>query len=203
VSDTSSIKRPKAGRKKALILEYRATHRLERAGLAEIRAIEAELRLRLGTGSKTSVSYVASVLSEAGTRVELPAGFDDRYVDPAMEEPYASRLSGALHFGDLELTEAALRKLDEFYREYRKVSDRRGTNLVRSLVVKGKQRAESLARNPRVSLEKRREKQEIASWFRVWLEVPDLFFDWLDLRKQSEEFRRMFAKDNDRADARG
>jgi hypothetical protein len=120
-----------------------------------------------------------------------------------MEEPYASRLSGALHFGDLESTEAALRKLDEFYREYRKVSDRLGTNLVRTLAVKGKQRAESLARNPRVSPEKRREKREIASWFRVWLEAPDLFFDWLDLRKQSEEFRRMFAKDNDRADARG
>jgi len=55
-------------------------------------------------------------------------------------------------------------------------------------------RAASLGASPRVSPEKRREKQEIAAWFRVWLETPDLFFDWLELRKHSEEFQRMFAE---------
>jgi hypothetical protein len=63
--------------------------------------------------------------------------------------------------------------------------------LVRSLLQKGKLRAGSLAANPRVSPAKRAEKREIATWFRIWLETPDLFFDWLELRKASEEFRRM------------
>jgi len=162
-----------------------------------LRAIEAELRRELGPNSKTSLSYIAGVLRAAGVRVELPARFDNRYLDPEMGEPYAGRLEGVLHFGDFAATEGAIRKLDAFYREYRSVADRRGTDLVRSLVVKGKQRAESLARNPRVSAEKRREKQEIAAWFRVWLEVPDLFFDWLEMRKQSEEFRATFAKNSD------
>jgi hypothetical protein len=44
-----------------------------------------------------------------------------------------------------------------------------------------------------VGPEKRREKQEVANWFRVWLETSDLFFDWLELRKQSEEFQRLFS----------
>jgi hypothetical protein len=166
-----------------------------------LRAIEAELRRELGpystTGSKTSLAYIAGILRAGGVRVELPARFDDRYLDPEMDEPYAGRLEGVLHFGNFVAAEAAIRKLDALYREYRNVADRRGTSLVRSLVLKGKQRAESLARNPRVSEEKRREKQEIAAWFRVWLEVPDLFFDWLEMRKQSEEFRSLFAKDND------
>jgi hypothetical protein len=26
----------------------------------------------------------------------------------------------------------------------------------------------------------------------VWLETPDIFFDWLDLRMRSEEFLRLF-----------
>lgn len=126
-------------------------------------------------------------------RVELPAGYGDRYLDPEIEEPYASRLRGALQFRDLASAEAAIRSLDAAYREYRGAPDRRGTGIVRALMIKGKQRAESLARNPRVSAGKRLEKQEIASWFRVWLETPDLFFDWLELRKGSEEFRRIFS----------
>jgi hypothetical protein len=52
-----------------------------------------------------------------------------------------------------------------------------------------------VASNPRVSPEKRREKQEIGRWFRVWLEVSDLFFDWLELRKRSEDFQKLFGRD--------
>ncbi len=164
-------------------------------GAREIRAIEAELRQHLGPDHKTPPSYIANVLRRAGTRVE----FNDRYVDPWMEGPYASRLEGLPQFRDLESAESALRKLDGVYREYRELSDRVGTSLVRSLVLKGKQRAQSLASNPKVSLEKRQEKREIAGWFRVWLEVPDLFFDWLELRKQSEEFRLLFASSDGQA----
>ncbi len=174
--------------KKQLILDYTQERGLERAGLREIRAIEAELRRHVGPGDRTSASYIANILREAGARVD----YEDRYVNPWMEEPYASRLKGLLEFRDLETTETSLQKLDAIYREYREDSDRIGTSLVRSLVMKGKQRAEGLSANPRVSPEKRREKKEIADWFRVWLQLSDLFFDWLDLRKQSEEFKRLF-----------
>ena len=179
---------PDTKSKKALILEYRERHRWEAAGEREIRLIQAELRRLLGPERKTSASYIARLLRQAGTTVE----YDDRYVSPALPEPYAARLEAALEFRDLKSAEASLRKLDAAYREYRAASDATGVRLVRSLVLKGKQRAESLGRNPRVRPETQREKREIASWFRVWLESPDLFFEWLDLRRQSEEFGRWF-----------
>ncbi len=175
--------------KKQLILDYALARRLERAGAREIRAIDYELRRHLGRS--TSHSYIANVLREGGTRVE----YNSRYVDPSMEEPYAGRLEGLLRFSDLESAKGSLERLDALYREYRAVSDRIGTGLVRSLVLKGRERAESLAANPRVNREKRQEKQEIARWFRVWLEVPDLFFDWLELRKRSEDFLSLFGRD--------
>jgi len=175
--------------KKQLILEYRQEHGLENAGAQEIRLIQAELG-RLDPGRRPSLSYIANVLREAGTRVE----FNHRYVDPWMEDPYATRLKGLLQFRDLETAEGALRKLDEAYREYQKASDRKGVNLVRSLALKGKQRAEGLAANPRVSRARRAEKREVASWFRVWLESPDLFLDWLEVRKRSEEFQTTFPR---------
>ena len=53
-------------------------------------------------------------------------------------------------------------------------------------------RGRSLATNPRVQERKRQEKREIANWFQVWLETPDLFADWLALRKSSEGFRTVF-----------
>lgn len=173
---------------KALILEYRDRHGLRQAGRREITLIQAELRRVLGPERRVSASYIANVLRQAGTTVK----YEDRFVDATLPEPYATRLEGALEFRDLKSAEASLRKLDAVYREYRAAADPTGVRLVRAVVIKGKQRAGSLARNPRVKAEKRREKQEIANWFRVWLESPDLFFDWLDLRRQSEEFRQLF-----------
>ncbi len=179
--------------KKQFILEHRHAQGLERVGAREIRAIEADLRRTLGADHKTSPSYIANVLREAGARVD----YDDRYVDPWIPEPYARRLDGLLQFHNFDDTESALRKLDEAYREYRSASDRVGTGLVRSIVIKGRQRAESIAGNPRVRPEKRREKEEIARWFRVWLDLPDLFFDWVEMRKRSEEFGQIFPRPND------
>jgi hypothetical protein len=180
--------------KKQIILEYCRSQAFERIGAEEIRALENELRARLGSSLKTSPSYIASVLREAGKNVE----YHDRFTAPSMPEPYASRLRNLLQFHDFESAEASLRKLDEIYREYRQASDRTGAGLVRSLLQKGKLRAGSLAANPRVSPDKRAEKQEIATWFRVWLETPELFFDWLELRKTSAEFRRLFGKMNEK-----
>jgi len=172
--------------KKQIILEYCRAKTLERIGPEEIRALENELWARLG--SRTSASYIAGVLREAGKNVE----YQDRFADPPMEEPYAGRLRNLLQFHDFASAEDSLRKLDQVYREYLEASDRTGTRLVRAVLQKGKLRASSMAANPRVGPDKRAEKAEIATWFRIWLETPDLFFDWLELRKASEEFRRSF-----------
>jgi hypothetical protein len=43
-----------------------------------------------------------------------------------------------------------------------------------------------------VEAAKRAEKEEIAQWFGVWLQTPDAFFDWLEVRKQSPDYERRF-----------
>lgn len=101
-------------------------------------------------------------------------------------------LKGLLQLRDLDSALTSLQRIDALYRQYREVSDRVGTSLARELVTKSEQRAESMAANVRLGPEKRSEKREIAKWFKVWLEVPDLFFDWLEMRQKSREFRRKF-----------
>lgn len=129
-------------------------------------------------------------------------------VYPAHEDPIAQPSSadhqelhekGLLQLGNLDSALASLQKVDALYRQYREVSDRIGTSLARELVAKSEQRAKSMAANVRLGPEKRREKKEIAQWFKVWLEVPDLFFDWLEMRQGSREFQRRFPHFNGRA----
>lgn len=178
---------PKASKKQILLDYFRARDR-QRMEVADLHAARNELRRQLGPGDRTSLGYIASVLRQAGYEVR----YEDRYSDPVMPEPYAGRLKGVLEFHDLLSAERSLLKLDGIYREYAAAADGLGVKFVRALVRKGKLRAQSLATNPRVQAAKRQEKQEIARWFQVWLETPDLFPDWLALRKSSMEFRELF-----------
>jgi hypothetical protein len=174
--------------KKQILLDFFRARERKRVEAGDLREARNELRRVLGPGVKTSVGYMASVLRAAGYDVQ----YEDRYSDPVMPEPYASRLKGVLEFHDLASAEQSLKRLDAIFREYSAAEDRRGKTLVLALVKKGKLRARSLAANPRIQAQKRQEKLEIANWFQVWLETPDLFANWLELRKSSEEFRDAF-----------
>jgi hypothetical protein len=178
---------PKAS-KKQIVLDFWRARGVQRVELGDLHAVRNELRRHFGPADRTSLGYVASVLREAGYQVQ----YEDRYSDPVMPEPYSTRLKGVLEFHDLPSAEKSLQNLHEILREYAGASDQPGVRFVQALVKKGRLRAQSLASNPRVQESKRREKQEIAQWFRVWLETPDLFADWLTLRKSSDEFRELF-----------
>jgi hypothetical protein len=63
---------------------------------------------------------------------------------------------------------------------------------VREVARLGRRRAEMIARNHKVDARKRAEKEEIEHWFGIWLETPDAFFDWLEVRKQAPDFQKRF-----------
>jgi len=48
------------------------------------------------------------------------------------------------------------------------------------------------AKSKIVAAGEREEAREISQWLMVWLQAPDLFSDWLELRRRSPEFRRKF-----------
>jgi hypothetical protein len=85
-------------------------------------------------------------------------------------------------------------RLDELYRKFQEEEERAAVERVLEVARMGRRRAEMIARNHKVEPEKRAEKEEIMMWFKVWLETPDAFFDWLEARKASPEYQRKFAK---------
>jgi hypothetical protein len=112
-----------------------------------------------------------------------------------IEPPYRESLKGVLTFSSFAEAEDTLRTLENLCREYRLASDKKGVEYCRRIAYLGRRRAELISRNHRVSVRKRLQKQEMANWFRIWLETPALFEDWLAIRKSTDEFKRLSASE--------
>jgi hypothetical protein len=86
-----------------------------------------------------------------------------------------------------------LMRLDELLCKFRAEGEQAAAERVLEVARLGRRRAEMIARNPKVDAHKRVEKGEILQWFTIWLETPDAFFDWLEIRKRAPDFVAQFA----------
>jgi hypothetical protein len=177
--------------KKALILEIAQGLAKPRFTPAEIEQIRRQLIAHLGAQGKTSSDYIVSVLEEAGLRVVLSTRSDT-------EGRYEEEFSDLLHFSTFDEAEMCLVRLDELLRKFLVEGERAAAERVREVARLGRRRAEMIARNHKVDALKRAEKEEIAHWFGIWLETPDAFFDWLEVRKQSPDFQNQFPHRDDK-----
>jgi hypothetical protein len=151
---------------------------------AEIEQIRRQLLVRLGGEAQTSHEQIAAVLAEAGIPVR-------RSRDDGTTR-YEEEFRDLLRFSTLEDAEMCIIRLDELFRKFREQGDPAGELRVIEVARLGLRRAVMISRNAKVDPEKRAEKEEVSRWFRVWIENPTAFFDWLELRKQAPEFRRHF-----------
>jgi hypothetical protein len=106
--------------------------------------------------------------------------------------PAVDEFAHLLRFATLDEAEDTLRHLDALWHEARAAGDRPRAARILEIARQGLRRAQMIAGNRRVAAAKRAEKEEIRQWFRVWLETPEAFFDWLQLRKQSPDFMEKF-----------
>jgi hypothetical protein len=171
--------------KKALILETAREINVQKWTPAEIDQLRRRLLAEHGESGKTGSDYIADVLKDAGHKVLLN-------LQEEAEEQYEEEFEDLLHFKTLGDAEVSVMRLDELMRKFQEQGEHAAVERVLNVARLGKRRAEMISRNRKVEPQKRAEKLEIASWFRIWLETPDAFFDWLDVRKQSPEFRAKF-----------
>jgi hypothetical protein len=171
--------------KKEMILQAAREIGAQRFTPAEIDQLRRRLMAEYGEEGKTGSDYIVDVLKDAGLKVALT-------LQEEAEEQYEEEFEDLLHFKTLEDAEVSFMRLDELMRKFQAHGEHTAVERVLSIARLGKRRAEMIARNPKVEMQKRVEKEEIASWFRIWLETPDVFFDWLDVRKQSPDFQAKF-----------
>jgi hypothetical protein len=171
--------------KKAMILRAAAAIGAEKWTPAEIEQLRRKLLADHGAEGKTGSDYIADVLQSAGWKVVLTQ-------QEEAEDQFEEEFEDLLHFRTLSDAEVSLMRLDELLRRFRAHDEKAAAERVLQIARLGKRRAEMIARNHKVEARKREEKEEIANWFRIWLENPDAFFDWVEVRKQSPDFRAKF-----------
>jgi hypothetical protein len=172
--------------KKQAILEIALGLAVDRFTPAEVEQIRRQMIAQMGEAGETSPDYIVAVLQEARLRVVLSPR-----VDTAGR--YEEEFHDLLHFSTLEEAEMCLVRLDELWRKFRSTGENTAAERVLEVARLGRRRAEMISRNKKVEPAKRATKEEVARWFAIWLETPDAFFDWLDVRKQSPDFQQRFA----------
>jgi hypothetical protein len=105
--------------------------------------------------------------------------------------PYDKVLNRMLCFKTFADCATTLRRLNDLRRDYLSRGDLKGVEQCRAVALLGRKRSEAISRNKKVMHQKREQKREMAGWFRLWLENPDIFLEWLSLRKDSEEFQSL------------
>jgi hypothetical protein len=173
--------------KKVLIVETARELGLQTWTSAEIDQLRRRLIAEHGDAGKTGNEYIADVLKAAGWKVQITEREE-------AEDRFEEEFEDILHFKTLQDAEVSLTRLDELLRRFQAHEERAAVERVLEIARLGKRRAEMISLNRKVEARKRDEKKEIGEWFRIWLENPDAFFDWLDVRKATPDFRAKFGE---------
>ncbi len=183
----------KARTKRDLMIEVWEHLDCESVGAHELQRIADEIGERFGAGAIESPAAIARLLADEGAELRHAEVLD---LDTKWRsaDPYQAMFRNVLKFSDFEQTASSIKRMENLRRQFERTKDDTGLRLLRELALKGKSRAQMISRNPAVEGRKRQEKAEIADWFAVWLRTPELFDDWLDLRRKSKPFQEQFAE---------
>ncbi len=97
--------------------------------------------------------------------------------------PFAQPWAG-IRQKTLEDLEHDLRAMLEVYLQAMRAGDRQRARYCRRQVIAAKDRARFAARNPKTAPAKAAQKEEMAQWALVWLENPEVFPAWVEIRKR-------------------
>jgi hypothetical protein len=166
-------------------------------GEDELRQIQKALSREPAPGV-TSPATIARILADEGAVLRHPEiiEFDARWREAQIKRE-------AQRFGDLERVssmkpmnreqaEALVNELETLRQRFVAEVDGEALAELTMLAANARRAAELLAKDPKSDLIRRAEQAEISQWIKVWIQTPNLFADWLALRKSSPEFRKRF-----------
>lgn len=186
-----TTKKWRAGNKRDLIIEVWEKLDCESVGARELEQIQLELHETFGKGALESPAAIARVVADEGAVLRHPEVFqcDLKWREENLKGKDFQR---ALSFSNLQEALESLGRLEVKRRELEAENDKQGLGVLRQIVEDARQDALLTSRGKIIALNQRGEAKEIAEWLAVWLQSPQLFSDWLDLRLRSPEFLKRF-----------
>lgn len=176
-----------------LIIEVWERLDCESVGAKEIAAVENAVRENFGAGAVESPMILARLLADEGAELRH-AEIMELDVERRLESPYDAMFRNVLKFSDFKQALVSIRRLENLRKKFTAEKDREGLRLAREIGIKGKRRAQMIGNNEKVAPGKRAEKREIAEWFTIWLQNPEVFESWVTLRQNSPDFKENFGE---------
>jgi hypothetical protein len=174
--------------KRELVLDIYDNEAMGEVTAREIAIINQALIDEYGEGGAMTPAEIARILHEE----ELPVRFDQIFRMMTTTEKYENVFAHFLESQTLEDAESSILGIDDLYRKFKAAGDKAGVRFAFEAARTARQNATELSQLSQFSAARRREQAEIAQWFAVWLQTPDLFTQWLELRKVSAEFKALF-----------
>lgn len=162
----------------------------ESVGARELEQIQRAVAQHFGAGAIESPAALARIVADEGAHLRHPEvlEFDARWREGKLAESAATNFS----FATFAEAVRSLQAVEKLRRELSNNQDVKGLRDLRDSVLKSKQDRALVAGSIVLSEAERSVAKEIAGWMAVWLRTPDLFADWLDLRRASAHFRERF-----------
>lgn len=180
-----------ARNKADLIIEVWEKLDCDSIGAEELRAIEQAVLERFGKSAVESPMILARLLADEGA-VLRHAEILTLYVERNSDRPYEPAFRNILNISDLPEAAASLRRLENLRRKYTADGNKEGLRLVREKGREGRADALRMAGEQKTEPTERDKYAEIAEWLTLWMQSPDMFETWIDLRLSSTDFRKKF-----------
>ncbi len=87
--------------------------------------------------------------------------------------------------------EESVRELTRLWSDSQLAKDEQTAGRLRKAARRARRRALLIWRNPRVKPALREEKQEMAEWLLLWLQMPESFPEWMELRMRTEAYQQL------------
>jgi len=174
-----------------LIIEVWEKLDCENVGAVEIEAIEIAVEERFGRGAVDSPMAIARLLADEGAELRH-SEIMELYVKRHARSPYDAMFFNIMKLADLGQTHGTIRNLENLRKKLAGENDKEGLRLLREKALKGKSHALEMAADQRLANTARLENAEIAEWLTIWLQLPEIFENWVTLRQNSADFREKF-----------
>lgn len=163
----------------------------ESVGAKELEQIQCSVAERFGESAVESPAALARILADEGARLRHPEVLeaDAKWRERKLLE---AAVKVELKFSGLATAAEDIGELENSRREFEKTGDGKSLRELRDVVLKHKQDRQLIAGSSILLETERAEAREIVGWLEVWLRTPELFADWLDLRRAAPEFRQRF-----------
>ena len=147
-------------------------------GASELGLIEDAVVERFG--SSISPASIARVLADQGARLGHP---EILQADAEWREKQSLLTAEDLEFTNIEAAIRLVTKIEHLRQQFE--SDPTQRERLRQAVRSLKTELDSFATSKQLAA-------EVAQWLAVWLQNPQIFAEWLNLRQKTAEFRERF-----------